>query len=213
MKSICQKYFEFTTFIEALKKMERFRSQFYWKDYPQLKRYESVADHTWRLGILLILFEKRLKSQFNITKALKMALIHDLPEIISGDDSPMGSDGTGQDSHAYNKKVAKERKLKEQSSSKKLFSILPNNLSKELIKLSLEYENQESIEAKIVKALDRIECMLQVLEYRDGFMFPKHLEFTINYALEKAQVDPTIKEFGEYIASELKSRFKEFKIK
>ena len=37
-------------------------------------------------------------------KALKMALVHDIPEIIAGDASPLGESGTGEDSHSFNEK-------------------------------------------------------------------------------------------------------------
>lgn len=38
--------YHFATAIEGLKKLERFRGQYFWKDYPQRTRYESVADHS-----------------------------------------------------------------------------------------------------------------------------------------------------------------------
>ena len=103
------KIIEFLKTIGGLKDLERFRGQFFWKDYPQQKRYESVADHTWRMAMLLIVSEKYLSDPLDISKALKMALIHDLPEIIAGDLSPLGSDGTGHDSHLYNKELAAKK--------------------------------------------------------------------------------------------------------
>lgn len=60
MNSIIQNYFAFTTLIEKLKKLERYKGQFYWKDYPELDRYESVADYTWIVAILILLFEDKL---------------------------------------------------------------------------------------------------------------------------------------------------------
>ena len=204
-------YLQFATSIEALKKLERFRGQFYWKDYPHRERYESVADHSWRLSMLVLLFEKEMAEPFDVTKALKMALIHDLPEIIAGDASPMGSDGMGSDSHAYNAKVAEARKITEEEAATALFGMLPGALAGEFLEHWQEFEAQQCLEAKVVKALDRIECMLQVLEYRDGHMFSEHLEFTISYGMERAGCCKAIQEFGEEIAGELRKRFKEFR--
>jgi putative hydrolases of HD superfamily len=92
---ILKRFYSFATLLEGLKKIERFKGQFYWRDYPELKRYESVADHSWRLAMLVILLEKQFSQNINLEKAIKIALIHDIPEILSGDASPLGEDGTG----------------------------------------------------------------------------------------------------------------------
>src|SRR5436190_1329697 len=124
-RDFLQGYFEFAHILEALKKLERYKDQVYWRDYPKQARYESVADHTWRLCVLIMLFEHRLATKLDLSKALTMALIHDVPEIYAGDASPMGSSGTGQDSHAFNTVLAKERHAKEIAAAKKLFRVLP----------------------------------------------------------------------------------------
>ena len=76
-----------------------------------MSRYESVADHTWRLCLMILLFEDKLSEKFDISKTLKMALIHDLQEIISGDDSPMGDDGTGKTTYAYDENLSNIRSM------------------------------------------------------------------------------------------------------
>lgn len=201
---------EFISFSEKLKKMERFKGQFYWKDYPTLPRYESVADHSWRLSLLIYSFEKKLSQPINMEKALKMAIIHDLPETIAGDDSPMGKDGTGKDTHAYNESVQKQRHKNEKEAAKELFSKLPKDIGEEMFNLWVEYESQECFEAKVVKALDKLECLLQVLEYSKGILFKNHLEFNISYGLKHADVDPAIKIFGEEIAQKMRDSYKEY---
>ena len=52
---------------------------------------------------------------------------------------------------------------------------------------------------------------MQVLEYRQGHLFEKHLEFTIEYSLKYANIDPAIEEFGNMIAAEMKQKYREFK--
>ncbi len=205
-----QSIFTFASLIEKMKKMERYKGQFYWKDYPQLQRYESVADHTWRLSILVLLFEKELSQKINIEKALKMALVHDLPEIEAGDESPLGSDGTGKSSHAFNDSVATQRHEKEKNAARKLFGTLPEKQAEELFGLWLEFEKQESFESRVIKSLDKIEACLQVLEYRQGHMFPKHLEFTTTYGVKGSDVDPAIDKFAKLVIGEIKNRFKPF---
>src|SRR6185369_6331085 len=76
---------QFLHTVSALKEVERWRGHYFWRDYPQRARYESVADHTWRMALMLALIEKHLSAPFNLAKAMKMALVHDLPEILVGD--------------------------------------------------------------------------------------------------------------------------------
>jgi len=155
--------------------------------------------------------QDKLVKKINIEKALKMAIIHDLPEVIAGDESALGEDGTGKKSYAYNKIEKQKRFVNERNAAKELFSKISGRKGNELYKLWLGYEKKESYEAKVVKALDRIECMMQVLEYRKGHMFKKHLEFTINYSITGSEIDPAIEKLGKHIANELKKKFKEFK--
>src|SRR6056297_1491823 len=48
-------------------------------------RQESVAEHSWRLALMVVLLAPHLGEPVNMEKALKMALIHDLVEAEAGD--------------------------------------------------------------------------------------------------------------------------------
>ncbi|HCC83491.1 TPA: hypothetical protein DEP96_01425 [Candidatus Uhrbacteria bacterium] len=205
-------YLNFATTLEGLKKLERFRGQYYWKDYAGPIKYESVADHSWRLSMLVMMFADKLAQPFDVGRAVQLAVLHDTPEIICGDESPLGKAGTGEDSHAYNEIRKTEKLAKEEQAAKKLFSKLPPVENERLYGLWQESEANETFEARVVKALDKIEALLQVLEYRQGHMFPAHLEFTINYGLKYADVDPAIRAFGDMIAEEMRRKYKEFAI-
>ncbi|MFA6322872.1 MAG: HD domain-containing protein [Candidatus Buchananbacteria bacterium] len=205
-----KKFFEFATELEKLKKIERFKGQHYWKDYPQPTHFESVADHTWRLGMLVIILTDQLSKKIDLEKALKMVLIHDLPEIIAGDGSPLGDDGMGQNSYAFNHERAQERHNEEKEAAISIFNMLPAEEAKKFFNLWLEYERQESFESKVVKSLDKIEALMQVLEYRKGHLFKDHLEFNKKYALKGSEIDPAINEFGNHIFSEMEKEYKEF---
>src|SRR5947209_2385894 len=54
-----------------------------WLKKLRLQRTESVADHSFALS-LLCLFEGERRS-FNVERLLKLALLHDLEEAITGD--------------------------------------------------------------------------------------------------------------------------------
>lgn len=201
---------EFAHLITNLKTIERFKGQYYWRDYPKQKRYESVADHTWRVGILVILLEKYFTKTFDISKALKMSLIHDLPEIIAGDLSPMGDDGTGKATYAFSKKLSKERFIAEKNAAKQLFEILPEELFEELFSLWLEYEKQESFEAKLVKVIDHFEASIQVFDYQKGHLHKNHLDFNLEYIKKNIEIDPILNKFYDTISQELRSNYTEY---
>ncbi len=121
-------YLKFAQEIEKLKKLERFRGQYFWRDYPFPSRYESVADHTWRLAVMLLIFSQDFQKKIDLQKALTMALIHDIPEILTGDASPLGEDGTGKNSHAYNPQEAEKKHKKEKKAAQSIFGMLPKKV-------------------------------------------------------------------------------------
>ncbi|WP_372368181.1 HD family hydrolase [Candidatus Uabimicrobium sp. HlEnr_7] len=203
-----QEIFDFLTIAEGLKKLERYKGFVYWRDYPFPQRYESVADHSWRLALLVIVVEKKLHQKLNIDKALKMALVHDIPEIIAGDASPLGESGTGDDSHSFNEKIAKERFKRECQAAEKIFLPLGED-GQVFYDLWLECEEKNSFEAKVVKALDKIEALLQILSWTDGRMFKKHLDFTILYSERALGIDPFIDKLWKLLTDKLKDTFKE----
>lgn len=197
---------QFIGSLEELKKIERWKGQVFWRDYSFPDRYEFVADHTWRVAMMLIVIQKHLSQPINIAKAMKMALIHDVPEIVVGDASPLGSDGTGKDSHAYSKEIAEQKSEEEKKAAKKIFGELGEGGS-ELYDLWLEYEMQQSFEARVAKALDKIEAKIQALEYSEGKLFKENLDFMIRYGVETFAVDPSIQVLGDAIIRDVKDNF------
>ena len=55
-----------------------------WTRFPEIKEVESVADHSWMIGLIAL----SLPNKFNKDEALKIALLHDLAEVIVGDIIP-----------------------------------------------------------------------------------------------------------------------------
>ena len=110
-------------------------------------REESVAEHVWRVSLMVILFYPYLDEKINVEKALKMSVIHDLAEVITGDIpyymTPEGSEAKRQ------KEVEEERAMK--SIKEELKSIV----GEELEELWIEYEKNETYEARFVRAIDK----------------------------------------------------------
>lgn len=135
--------------INFLKEIEKFKTCERVCQTTSDGRAESDAEHSWHLAIFLILLENEL-GNIDIAKLLKMALIHDLPEIYAGDTNPYRGD--------KNNKEEKEKKAAE-----KLFSMLPEAAAKDLSSLFDEYISQDSIESKIVKSADKLMPLIQNL--------------------------------------------------
>ncbi|WP_194848402.1 HD domain-containing protein [Candidatus Neptunochlamydia vexilliferae] len=114
---------------------------------------ESVADHCWRVGLMVILLSPYLDKKIGLEKTIKMALIHDLAEIITGDSPYFLYEG--------NQVMAQEKHEKEYAAMKSLIGELPADVGKEIIDLWSEFEEQSSYEARFVLALDKMEAQIQ----------------------------------------------------
>ncbi|MBT8077135.1 MAG: HD domain-containing protein [Gammaproteobacteria bacterium] len=111
-------------------------------------RTESVADHSWRLTLLAITLADSLPD-IDLLRLLKICVLHDLGEAVDGDiPAPL------QD-------PAASKSAKERSDFLSLVAPLPDRLRTEFVSLWDEYENVASPEAKVAKALDKLETILQ----------------------------------------------------
>lgn len=183
------------------KEMERFTNQVFWRDY-QRKQFESNADHTWRMCLLFLMVADKLKVSFDTLKVIKMILIHDVPEILAGDTSPLGEEGFGNSAEAKTQK-----RLDETKAAQELFAAFDDPIGKEFFDLWLEYEAKETNEAKICKALDRLEGKIQVLEYLkvEPGIYKEHKKFSATYGVDFFAIDPTIQALGQEVIKRINS--------
>ena len=106
---------------------------------------ESVAAHSWGLALLIMQYSP---AHINKERALELAMVHDLPEVIVGDITPHDP-------------ISKEEKRKrEKIAAKKL-------LPPKLYLRWLEYQEQESEESRFVHQLDKLDMAVQALVYKD----------------------------------------------
>ena len=117
------------------------------------ERIESVAEHVFACQILAIGLYSELKLDLDLGKVLEMLAIHELEEIAIGDVTPL--DDTPKSSL---KKKAREEVQK-----------MIENLERFNILMSLtdEYNKNETKEAQFSKAVDKLECVLQMKKYHD----------------------------------------------
>ncbi|KGN61075.1 HD domain-containing protein 2 [Cucumis sativus] len=120
----------------------------------RVKDPESIADHMYRMGIMALISSDI--PGVDRDKCIKMAIVHDIAEAIVGDITPY--DG-----------ISKSEKLRrEQEALDHMCKLLGGgSRAQEISELWMDYENNSSPEAKIVKDLDKVEMILQALEYEN----------------------------------------------
>ena len=159
--------------IGKLKKMPR--TGFVWLD---IKNPETIAQHTFRVAIMNWILGRKVKPKLNLGKVIKISLVHDLCEVYAGDMTPYW--GLLPQNKEKRKRVLarwirlpkkikekrdREKFQKEKKSLQKLINNLEPRLKKEIMNYWLEYERLSSREGRFVKQGDKIETLLQALEY------------------------------------------------
>jgi putative hydrolases of HD superfamily len=126
---------------------------------------ESVAEHTWRLCLMALVLGREF-DDVDMTKLLKMCIIHDLGEAIGGDISATLQPPEG--------KAAQER-----ADLLTLLEPLPEPVRSEIVDLWDEYESALTPEARVAKALDKIETIMQHNQGRNpvGFDYAFNLDY------------------------------------
>ena len=140
---------EIESTIDFLKEIEKFKTCERTCQTTCAGRAESDAEHSWHLAVFLVLLESEFEN-IDFAKLLKLALIHDLPEIYAGDTNPYRGDTINKEEN-------------EKNAAEKLFSILPDPAAQKFSSLFEEYIKQESPEARIVKSADKLMPLIQNL--------------------------------------------------
>ncbi|KAK6456547.1 HD domain-containing protein [Scheffersomyces xylosifermentans] len=121
------------------------------------ERVESISDHMYRMSIISMTIPNE---NIDISKCVKIALIHDIAEALVGDITPFGG-------------VSKAEKHRRELDSIEYLSeiIKPYNepFSKEILELWLDYEEIRNIEARYVKDIDKYEMIQQAWDYEQDY--------------------------------------------
>lgn len=116
-------------------------------------RHESVAEHSWRMSLMALLVAPHLDTDLDVERLLKMVIVHDLVEAIAGDIPVF--DVVSDDMA----RVIKRKR--EDDAMKQIVEMLPGINGEEVERLWFDFEESSSIEAKVAKALDKLEAQIQ----------------------------------------------------
>ena len=124
-------------------------------------RRENDAEHAWHMAIMVYLLKEYANEEFDVAKAMMMALIHDIVEIDAGD------------TYAYDSKGLETQKVREEQAAERIFGVLPGDQGEELKGLFKEFEAGETPEARFVRAMDNFQPLL-LNNSNDGSDWKEH---------------------------------------
>jgi putative hydrolase of HD superfamily len=154
-------------------------------------RAESTAEHSWRLCLLAMMFEREVAG-LDMARLLKLLVVHDLGEAISGDTPAV-------EQHADPHRAERER-----ADLLSLCSPLPDDLRDALLDIWDDYAAGRSPEAVMAKGFDKIETMMQHLVGRNdpGFDYA----FNLTYGLAQTSKHPLLRQIRSVVDAQTAER-------
>lgn len=152
--------------------------------YTRNGRQESVAEHSWMMT-LIAFFIKDEFPDADMDKVIKMCIIHDLGEAFTGDIPTF-------------EKTDKDR-ANEENLLADWINTLPENYAAEMKALYAEMEKRETPEAKIYKAIDGLEALIQHNISDLSTWISKEYELNVTYADDKVEFSGYLKALREEI--------------
>lgn len=161
-------------------------------------RQESVAEHTWRGALMVMVLAPELGEPVDVGRAVRMFIVHDLGEVYADDH------------HAFNP-APLTRQEDERTGLKKIVRRLPPNSGSEIVALWEELEAMETPEARLVMAIDKTEVIIQHNEaplstWNDQ---EKSDDFNLNYGAKYCQYDRFLTVFREVVKQETQRKLEE----
>lgn len=147
-------------------------------------RTESVAEHSWRVSLMAMLLRREFPD-VDMDRVVDMCLIHDLGECFTGDIPTF----VKTDNDRSTEDILLDQWL----------DTLPADISKDLKALYAEMEAQETNEAKIFKALDKLEALIQHNESPISTWSENEYELNKTYAFNTVEFDKWLTDLRQEI--------------
>ena len=151
-------------------------------------RQESVAEHSWRMALMAYFLRDEFPTA-DLTRVLLMALLHDMGEVFTGDIPTFEKTDADR---------AREHELRDE-----WIDALPAPYAAEIRSLFAEMDAMETEEAKIVKALDRMEAVITHNEGDPHTWLPLEYDLQRTYGVKEAAFTPVLKELRAEVNREV----------
>lgn len=161
-------------------------------------RTESVAEHSWRMSLMASLLRHEFPD-LDMDKVVNMCLIHDLGECFTGDIPTFVK--TDAD------RAAEDALLDQWVKS------LPDELSADIAALYDEMNAQETAEAKVYKALDKLEALIQHNESPLSTWSDNEYELNKTYAFDTVSFSDWLTELRKAILEDTVAKIEKEQLK
>ncbi len=159
-------------------------------------RHESVAEHSWRLALMAFWLRDDFP-EADMDKLIRMCLIHDLGEAFTGDIP------------TFRKTKADEDR--EETLLSAWVASLPEPFRSEMDGLYREMAARETLEAKIFKALDNMEAVIQHNESDLSTWSENEFSLNLTYGADKAAFSPALTALRQAVRRETEERIAAFR--
>jgi putative hydrolases of HD superfamily len=161
---------ELTGILDFLRASERLKAT-HRTAYTSKGQQESVAEHTWRLCLMAMVLAPEFPG-VDFARLVKICLVHDLGEAVGGDvPAP-------EQARRLAAGLATGKGKDERRDLLTVLEPLPSALQAEIAELWDEYEAARTPEAKLAKALDKLETIMQHTQGRN----PESFDYRFNLA-------------------------------
>lgn len=164
--------------------------------YTSGGRHESVAEHSWRL-CLMAWFLRDEFPELDMDKVLQMCLIHDLGECFTGDIPTFLKSNADTD--------------KEDNLLLNWVATLPEPYCTDMTALYAEMAALETGEAKLYKALDKLEAVIQHNESPLDTWLPLEYELNLTYGNDAVAFSPYLKALRAEVLADTQKKISEEK--
>lgn len=159
-------------------------------------RRESVAEHSWRTALMAYFVSDEFPDA-DLEKLMKMCLIHDLGEAFIGDIPTF-------------EKTEKDEQ-RESELLREWVESLPSPFADEMATLYDEMAERKTLEAKIFKALDNLEALIQHNESDIATWLPLEYELQMNYGNDKVTFSEYMVRLRDQVRGDSKKKIEDAK--
>ena len=156
---------------------------------------ENVAAHSWRTAVMAYLMKDELED-IDTDKVIRMCLLHDIGEAVTGDIPTF--------------EKTEEHEEVEKQAVDELLKSLPGPLYQEITALFEEMDAQETKEARVYKALDKLEAVIQHNQSDIRTWLPLEYDLQKTYAAEAVKGFPFLERLQEESVKETERKIEEY---
>lgn len=162
--------------------------------YTSQGRRESVAEHCWMMSLMAFLLKEEFP-EADMDKVIRMSILHDLGEAFTGD-IPV-----------FDKTAADEEK--EEALLYGWVRSLPREKAAQMMALYEEMAERKTLEAKIYKALDNLEAVIQHNFSPISTWLENEYQLNQTYGWERVEFSDYLKSLRQEILKDTQKKIEE----